>query len=50
MSSQLTNLVPVFDGQNYGQWAKAIKVFLMSQELWCYETTHGLLLYGYDSR
>ena len=36
MSSQLTNLVPIFDGQNYGQWAKAIKVFLMSQGLWGY--------------
>ena len=36
MSSQLTNLVPVFDGQNYGQWVKAIKVFLMSQGLWGY--------------
>ena len=36
MSSQLTNPVPVFDGQNYGQWAKAIKVFLMSQGLWGY--------------
>ena len=36
MSSQLTNLVPVFDGQNYGQWAKAIKAFLMSQGLWGY--------------
>ena len=36
MSSQLTNLVLVFDGQNYGQWAKAIKVFLMSQGLWGY--------------
>ena len=36
MSSQLTNLVPVFDRQNYGQWVKAIKVFLMSQGLWGY--------------
>ena len=36
MSSQLTNLVPIFDRQNYGQWAKAIKVFLMSQGLWGY--------------
>ena len=36
MSSQLTNLVPVFDGQNYGQWVKAIKAFLMSQGLWGY--------------
>ena len=36
MSSQLTYLVPVFDGQNYGQWAKAIKAFLMSQGLWGY--------------
>ena len=41
MSSQLTNLVPVFDGQNYGQWAKAIKVFLMSQGLWGY--TNGTI-------
>ena len=36
MSSQLTHLVPVFNGQNYGQWAKAIKVFLRSQGLWGY--------------
>ena len=36
MLSQLTNLVPVFDGQNYGQWAKAIKAFLISQSLWGY--------------
>ena len=36
MSSQLTNLVPVFDRQNYGQWAKAIKAFFMSQSLWGY--------------
>ena len=34
MSSQLTNLVPVFDRQNYGQWSKAMKAFLMSQGLW----------------
>ena len=34
MLSQLTNLVPVFDRQNYGQWLKAIKTFLMSQGLW----------------
>src|SRR5882757_2227901 len=34
MSSQLTTLVPVFDGSNYGIWSKAIKAFLMSQGLW----------------
>ena len=34
MSSQLTQLVPVFDGTNYSIWSKAIKAFLMSQGLW----------------
>ena len=36
MMSQLTSLVPVFDGQNYNLWAQPIKVFLMSQGLWSY--------------
>ena len=34
MSSQLTNLVPVFDGTNYQQWVAAMQSFLMSQEQW----------------
>ena len=34
MAAQLTNLVPIFDRQNYGQWSKAMKAFLMSQGLW----------------
>ena len=36
MSTQLTHLVPIFDGSNYGLWAKAIKAFLMAQGLWGY--------------
>ena len=36
MTSQLTSLVPVFDGQNYNLWAQPIKAFLMSQGLWGY--------------
>ena len=36
MMSQLTSLVPIFDGQNYNLWAQPIKVFLMSQGLWGY--------------
>ena len=34
MSSQLTNLVPVFNGTNYQQWAAAMQSFLMSQGQW----------------
>ena len=34
MSSQLTNLVPVFDGTNYQQWVAAMQSFLMSQGQW----------------
>ena len=34
MSTQLTQLVPIFDGSNYGIWAKAMKAFLMAQGLW----------------
>ena len=36
MSTQLTQLVPVFDGSNYGIWSKAIKAFLMAQGVWGY--------------
>jgi hypothetical protein len=36
MSSQLTSLVTVFDGQNYGNWSKAMHAFLMVQGLWSY--------------
>ena len=34
MSSQLTNLVPVFDRTNYQQWVAAMQSFLMSQGQW----------------
>ena len=34
MSSQLTNLVPVFHGTNYQQWTAAMQSFLMSQGQW----------------
>ena len=34
MSSQLTNLVPIFDGTNYQQWASCMQSFLMSQGQW----------------
>ena len=34
MSSQLTNLVPIFDGTNYQQWTAAMQSFLMSQGQW----------------
>jgi hypothetical protein len=34
MSSQLTSLVAVFDGQNYSNWSKAMHAFLMAQGLW----------------
>ena len=34
MSSQLTSLIPVLDGSNYGLWAKAMKAYLMSIGLW----------------
>src|ERR1700733_3240880 len=33
-SNQLTSLVPIFDGSNYGTWTKAMKAFLMSQGYW----------------
>jgi hypothetical protein len=36
MSSQLTSLVTIFDGQNYGTWSKAMCTFLMAQGLWSY--------------
>src|SRR5277367_6149175 len=34
MSSQLTSLVPVLDGSNYGVWQTSMKAFLMSQGMW----------------
>ena len=34
MSSQLTSLVPILDGSNYGLWSKAMKAYLMSIGLW----------------
>ena len=34
MSSQLTNLVPIFNGTNYQQWSLAMQSFLMSQGQW----------------
>ena len=36
MSSQLTSLVTLFDGSNWGIWSRAMKAFLMSQGLWGY--------------
>ncbi len=36
MSSQLTSLVPVFDGSNWSTWFKAMTAFFMSQGLWGY--------------
>ena len=36
MSSQLTNLVSIFDGTNYQQWTAAMQSFLMSQGQWKY--------------
>ena len=34
MSSQLTTLVPVFNGTNYQEWSCAMQSFLMSQNQW----------------
>jgi hypothetical protein len=36
MSSQITQLVPVLDGSNYGMWAKSMKAYLMSLGLWSF--------------
>src|SRR6266702_192233 len=36
MSSQLTSLVPVFDGSNWSTWSKAMTAFFMLQGLWGY--------------
>src|SRR6202046_4814307 len=36
MSSQLTSLVPVFDGSNWAVWSKNMQAFFMSQGLWGY--------------
>ncbi len=36
MSSQLTSLVPIFDGSNWSTWSKAMTAFFMSQGLWGY--------------
>ncbi len=36
MSSQLTSLVPIFDGSNWSTWSKAMTTFFMSQGLWGY--------------
>ncbi len=38
MSSQLTSLVPVFDGSNWSTWSKAMTAFFMLQGLWGYVT------------
>src|SRR6266702_908459 len=38
MSSQLTSLVPVFDGSNWSTWSKVMTAFFMSQGLWGYIT------------
>ncbi len=36
MSSQLTSLVPIFDGSNWSTWSKAMTTFFMLQGLWGY--------------
>ena len=36
MSSQLTSLTTVFNGQDYNNWSKAMRAFLMAQGLWGY--------------
>lgn len=36
MSNALTSLVPVLDGTNYQEWAKAMQAYLMSMDLWEY--------------
>ena len=36
--SQMTQLVPVLDGSNYGTWAKAMKAYLMFMGLWGHAT------------
>ncbi len=36
MSNALTSLVPVLDGTNYQEWAKAMEAYLMSMDLWEY--------------
>src|SRR5579859_869396 len=36
MSSQLTTLVPVFNGSNYTIWSNTMQAFFMSQGLWGY--------------
>jgi hypothetical protein len=40
MSSQLTSLVTVFNGQNWGNWSHTTKAFLMAQGLWRYINGH----------
>ena len=36
MLNALTSLVPVLDGTNYQEWAKAMEAYLMSMDLWEY--------------
>src|ERR1700744_4842838 len=36
MSSQLTSLVTLFDGSNWGIWSRTMKAFLILQGLWGY--------------
>ena len=36
MSSQLTSLVPIFDGSNWSIWSKVMTAFFMWQGLWVY--------------
>ena len=36
MSSQLTTLTTVFTGQDWTNWSKAMRAFLMAQGLWGY--------------
>src|SRR6202012_1266898 len=41
MSSQLTSLITLFDGSNWGIWSRTMKAFLMLQGLWGY--VHGTI-------
>src|SRR6202012_2610016 len=36
MSSQLTSLITLFDGSNWGIWSRTMKAFLMLKGLWGY--------------
>ncbi len=36
MTSQLTSIVPIFDGFNWSTWSKVMPTFFMLQGLWGY--------------